>query len=338
MKLLRYIKEKCAVLVSFFIVVIFAISLADLFEVNFHYVVIILFLMFLLGISLFIGDFLKRSRYYNGILKTVDELDQKYLIHELGEKGTFFEAEFMHEILYQIGKSMTDKVNACEQTEEEFKEYLETWVHDIKIPIAALSLMNYNKSNDFEKQKTVIDQLEYYVEQVLFLARADVTEKDCLLKKCTVESIINKVIIGQKELLIGNKIKIEKINTDVYIDTDSKWMEYIINQIVNNCIKYMDDKTDRGIVFEVKEYGDKSELRITDNGIGISSDDISRVFDKSFTGKNGRKGKNSTGMGLYICKKLCNKMGHNIFIESEEGIGTTVNIVFGDNQYYREVV
>ena len=137
----------------------------------------------------------------------------------------------------------------------------------------------------------------------------------------------------QKDLLIGNKIRIVKNDTAHSVVTDSKWLTFMLGQIVNNSIKYRDAAKQPCISFAVEEMADKTVLKIRDNGIGISEQDIDRVFDKTFTGENGRRGNASTGMGLYICKQLCNKLGHSIAITSVHGEYTEVEIVFGKETF-----
>ena len=144
---------------------------------------------------------------------------------------------------------------------------------------------------------------------------------------------INKVLQQQKDLLIGNKIRIEKNDTAHSVVTDSKWLTFMLGQIVNNSIKYRDAAKQPCISFAVEEMADKTVLKIRDNGIGIPEQDIERVFDKTFTGENGRKGNASTGMGLYICKQLCNKLGHAITIASVYGEYTEVEIAFGKETF-----
>ncbi len=173
-----------------------------------------------------------------------------------------------------------------------------------------------------------------YVEQILYYARADAPEKDYILKKCNLEGIINNVLLQQKELLLGSRIKVQKNNTDKDVVTDGKWITFMLGQIINNSVKYMDKNKESYISFEVVEAKDKTILTIKDNGIGITMKDVPRVFERSFTGENGRKNNVSTGMGLYICKRLCDKLGHEIDISSVDGEGTSVSISFGKNDYY----
>lgn len=157
------------------------------------------------------------------------------------------------------------------------------------------------------------------------------------MKKCSLESIINKVLISQKDLLIQSRIQIDKSRLEGTVITDAKWMEFILGQIVNNSIKYRRGSDDR-ISFISDEDEKQVILCVEDCGVGIAKKDIKRVFDKTFTGENGRKISASTGIGLYICRQLCDKLGHSIWIESEQDSYTRVYIGFGKHAFYNEVM
>lgn len=215
----------------------------------------------------------------------------------------------------------------------ELREYIELWIHEIKIPIAALQLMNYNGNTDLKKQKVQLDRLYHFVEQILFYARADAPEKDYLLTDSNLKQVIHQVLQENKTLLIGNHVRVERNHLDVSVVTDSKWLAFMLGQIVNNCVKYKADDRNPEIVFTARQEEEKTVLWIRDNGIGIREADLGRVFEKSFTGENGRKQTTSTGMGLYICKQLCNKLGHTLSVRSEPGVYTEVCIEFGRNRF-----
>ena len=148
------------------------------------------------------------------------------------------------------------------------------------------------------------------------------------------KEIINKVIKKNKEIFLLEKIEIKLENLDnKKVLSDSKWLEFIINQIISNSLKYV-DKEKSVITITTSESEKNIILKIHDNGIGIPKSDIKKVFDKSFTGENGRKIQTSTGMGLYIAKQLCEKLGHKIEIKSEQNKYTSVFITFSKDQFY----
>lgn len=335
MKLGAFLKEKLAVILSTAFIIIIIYTMGYAFKTNSQYMAAISILIVLCVFSILLSEFYKKRKFYKEIFNVLNELDQKYLISEMMLKPEFEEGKIMMDILYDVNKSMKERINHMETSVTEFKEYIEMWIHEIKVPISGLRLMNYNKSTDVTKQKKQIDKMNYYVEQILFYARADAPEKDYLLNKCSLESAINKIVMEQKELLIGNKINIIKDNTKIDVITDSKWLEFMLGQIVNNSIKYIDKDKKPYIKFYAIKNDKNTILYIEDNGIGICEGDVPRVFDKTFTGRNGRRGVISTGMGLYICKKLCDKLGHKLDIQSVEGEYARLKITFGNNPFFQ---
>lgn len=335
MKFGAYLKDKAAVIFSTVFIIAMVYLMGYVFKADRQYMSALAFLIIIFTVSILIAGFYKRYRFYKEVFAILDKLDQKYLVTEMMLTPDFPEGVLLMEVLYDVDKSMKERVNRMEASVAEFKDYLEMWIHEIKIPIAGLRLMNYNRSIDPVKLKNQIDRLNYYVEQILFYARADAPEKDYLLNKCSLESAINKVVMEQKDMLIGNKISIIKQNTGHEVITDSKWLEFMIGQIVSNSIKYADMEGQPYIKFYVEKEENDTVLYVEDNGIGIDEKDVPRVFEKTFTGENGRKGSVSTGMGLYICKKLCDKLGHKLDIESVRGEYTRLSVTFGNNSFYQ---
>ena len=179
-----------------------------------------------------------------------------------------------------------------------------------------------------------LDKLENYTEQALFYARSSVVNKDYIINKTNLKEIVNGAILKNKTTLLNEKITLildDLKDEDVY--TDSKWAIFIVNQIIQNSIKYS-KKEDRKIEIYSCKKDDKVILYIKDNGIGIRDKEITRVFDKGFTGENGRiTGQKSTGIGLYLCKKLCDKLGLGIELSSKKDCGTEIRIIFPKNSY-----
>ena len=191
-----------------------------------------------------------------------------------------------------------------------------------------------NKNQATKSINEELDKIENYVEQALYYAKSNTIEKDYYIKKCMLKEIVNESIKRNKNILIQEKIRIDLHDLENQVNTDSKWINFILNQIIQNSIKYMKKETEKEIEIYSKKGIDKVILYITDNGIGIKEEEIKKVFDKGFTGTNGRmSNKKSTGIGLYLCKKLCDKLGINIALESKENEGTTVKIIFPQNSY-----
>ena len=195
--------------------------------------------------------------------------------------------------------------------------------------------MIHNHEQNVRKLKDQVNRIENYVEQVLYYARKDNSEKDYLIKSCDLGMIIRNVIKRNQDSLLYQKINIEIEQINYTVLSDTKWLEFIINQIVSNSIKYHCQNNCK-IIFKVIKTNNIA-LEIIDNGIGIKKSDLSKVFNKSFTGENGRLVSSSTGMGLYIVKRLCDKLGHKIIVESQYNKYTKVTLYFNDDQYYNVV-
>ena len=279
--------------------------------------------------------YLKRRRFYNNLISNTEKLDKKYLVLEMLNKPSFYDGEVLYEVLYEINKSMNENVKKYEMSLTYFKEYIELWIHEIKLPIASLMLMNHNQKNKVDKRyEEQIKRIDDYVDQVLYYVRSENAEKDYLIKEVSLKKIINNVAMKNKDDLLDNNINFISQAKDEVVLTDSKWLEFIINQIISNSIKYKKDK-DSFINLTVNDLPKQVDLHIIDNGVGIPAKDIRRVFEKTFTGENGRNSSKSTGMGLYIVKKLCEKLGHKIKVLSVQNEYTEVIISFSKDDFYK---
>lgn len=284
----------------------------------------------------FIYDFIRKKKFYDTLFFHIQSLDEAYLVLETIKQPTFLEGRLLYNALYDINKSMRENVKALENQNIDFKEYLELWIHEIKIPVSSLLLMFHNHKDIYdERAKKQVQSINNYLEQILYYERSEISTHDYLIKEIKLMDIIHMVALKNMDILLEKDISLEVYCENEIIVSDAKWLEYIINQIINNSIKYMNDKNEKIIKIKTRKVENILQLMIEDNGIGIPSDDLSKVFDKSFTGYNGRLLKSSTGMGLYICKNLCTKLGHKLMIDSKIDQGTIVTIEFNHNDYYQ---
>lgn len=280
-----------------------------------------------IGVYLFF-QYKTRKGFYNELSKAIDNLDKKYLISEVIDKPIYLEAEPYYDLLKKASKSMREEINSIKNSRKEYKEYIEQWIHEVKTPIASIKLIEENnKTNTSRFVLQELESLDRYVEQALFYARSEEVEKDYLIREMSLEECINKVIIKNKQIFILNNIDVEIDNLDKNVYSDSKWLEFILNQIIVNSIKYRNNKSPKVKVY-VRDIKNGIKLMVEDNGIGIPLDELDRVFEKGFTGSSGRLNSKSTGIGLYLCRKLCNKLGLLIDIESEINRYTKVSITF----------
>ena len=318
MSFLSFFKDKISYLLSIiFLQITIAIFLMP-YNVNEVIIMYILFVPIIITIIMIFLEYKKKKSFYDNVDAKLNELDEKYLLSEVIDNTNFIEAEKLEEYVRDLGRSMIENVNKYKFSQKEYKEYIEMWIHEIKIPISVVKLIIENNRNEVTKSiEEEIDKIENFIEQALFYARSSNVEKDYSIKKAKLKDIVNESIKRNKNVLIQSDININVHDLDNIVYTDSKWIIFIINQIIQNCIKYSKD-INRQIEIYSKELKQRVELYIIDNGIGIDISDLPRVFDKGFTGKNGRIiSKKSTGIGLYLCKKLCDKLGMGIEITSK---------------------
>lgn len=334
MSLKNFIKEKI-LLISLLILVLVTIEIFLIaYDVhNFIKIYIIVFPLLLISISLSI-EYYNKKTFYNKLEKNLQDLNEKYLISEIIETPNFIEGKILKEVIQDVNKSMIENVNKYKKIQEEYKEYIELWIHEIKIPIATSKMIiENNKSEAGRSIDEELDKVEDYIEQALYYARSNTVEKDYIIGKVELREIVNTAVIKNKNLLITNKVNLDLHGLDRWVYTDSKWMVFILNQIIQNAVKYGRNEDSKLEIF-AEEEKEKVILFVKDNGIGIKSSEICRVFEKGFTGENGRIiGKKSTGIGLYLCKKLCEKLEIGLELESEKGVGTKVAITFPMGSY-----
>lgn len=338
MSFVDYIKEK----LSFIIIEIIAIILTSLLlhglDVDTYAIFFVGFLNFTASAFYYIYDFFNKRKFYNNLINNLNTLEDKYLISDMIKEPTFFEGKILYDVLCRTNKSMLDNIFQGKKNNEEYREYIELWVHEIKTPIAGCKLLIENNPSEItESIEEEIEKIENYIEQSLFYSRSNTVEKDYFIRKMNLRESVTKVIKRNSTMLINNRIKIELENLDTDVYSDSKWVEFVINQIISNSIKYMmEDEKILKIKAIIKL--DSIILSIKDNGVGMDEKGTIKAFDKGYTGENGRKYGKSTGMGLFLCKNLCMKLGLGIKIYSNVLEGTTVNIVFPINQGLVEVL
>lgn len=296
------------------------------------YIPIVIFGLYFVSIAV---EYVTKRKFYQKIFDTLNELEEKYLLTELIKSPTFTEGEILKQILEQTNKSMLEKVNQYKYLTEDYKEYIELWIHEIKLPIATSKLIIENNKNITTKSiEEELEKVENYIEQALFYARSNTVERDYYIKKSLLKDIVNECMKRNKNILIQEKVSINLHDLEVVVNTDSKWIIFILNQLIQNSVKYRKQAKDLEIEIYAKTGKENSILYLKDNGMGIKKGEITRVFEKGFTGTNGRLlNKKSTGIGLYLCKKLCDKLGIAIELNSIQQEGTEIRLVFPQNSY-----
>lgn len=277
----------------------------------------------LLCICFGLSIFLIRFTYYYKKHVTLLELQQRITlgIEQLPAANQLIEQDYQ-QLLHVLYQTHAHFVSETDNAKSETMDYYTLWVHQIKTPISAMRLLlQTNEEANITDLSTELFKIEQYVEMVLSYLRLDSNSNDFVIKQYDLDSIIRQAIRKFAKQFIGKKIALDYKETHLQVLTDEKWLLFVIEQILSNGLKY----TSKGKISIYAEQSSKT-LIIQDTGIGISKEDLPRVFEKGYTGYNGRLDKKSTGIGLYLCKKTLNKLSHTITIESIVGEGTKVMI------------
>lgn len=331
MSLREYLRDRRNLIIFFIVLmtfiggVIFFDRSTRMLKSNVEYLVTVSFLIFVIYLAI---DYSVITCHMNKIKRIPkEELDW---IHSLPSPLSHEQKTYLDTIkrLYENANIQIEKLTS---KNNENVEFLTTWVHEIKTPIAASKLIIENNLNS-ENEKILygiemeIEKVEDYIQKVLFYSRINDFSKDYRIDTIKIQDVVKEGIKSEASWFINKNIKLEVGILDIEVNSDYKWLQFIIKQILDNAIKYT---TKNGIIRIYAEKKDKEKiLHIKDNGIGIKTEDIERVFEKSFTGYNGRVKQHSTGMGLYLSQKLAGKLGHHITIASEYGKETEVSIHF----------
>jgi len=274
-----------------------------------------------------IKKYMTKNKMWAETNEIMEKLDHKYLITEILSEPNTEEGKMYFDLLSEATRSMLENVAIENREKKEYQELIECWVHEIKSPITGAKLIcENNKYHPSEKILLELKKIENEVEKILYFARMDNVSNDYRIEKVNLRNCINSVLRRNKQILIKKNACIRTDNRDIYVYSDEKWIVFIINQIILNSVKYMD----KILEITISTYnGDNNVvLSIKDNGIGIRKEEINRIFDKGFTGINGNINVYSTGLGLYICKALSDKMGIKLQVKSTAGIFTEMLLVF----------
>lgn len=272
-------------------------------------------------------------RFYSRLkeLETImEDLDQKYLFFECIPRASSAYERRLLELFHRAGKSMIETVSDAQAAQREYRDYVESWVHEVKTPITAAELICRSAEPSLrQKLSQELAQIEAHVERALFYARAESPEKDFIIRQASLADIVAQAIDHHRTVLISNGVRVETENLEHTVYTDSKWAVFILGQLLQNAARYRSDKP--VVTLSARLLGKQVQLTVRDNGIGIPAHELPRIFDRGFTGSNGRSRGGSTGMGLYLCRKLTDSLEMELQISSTEGAGTTATVTFPAN-------
>lgn len=288
-------------------------------------VLLLALLLVFAGVQL--ADFLRQRARLRELEAILEGLDQKYLFAECVPPARGLYESRLLDLTRRAGRAMTGAVSDARAAQREYREYVEGWVHEIKTPITAARLICQKLDGDTRRRLICeLDQVQAHVERALFYARAESPERDCVIRQTQLSQLVAQAVGEHRALLIQSGVRVETDGLDRSVYTDGKWAAFILGQLLQNAARYRGPEP--VVTISARPLGRQVQLTVADNGLGIPAQDLPRVFDRGFTGSNGRARGGSTGIGLYLCKKLAVFLELGLEITSEEGRGTTVTLTF----------
>lgn len=297
--------------------------------------------------GILVTDFVRYLRHYEEL--TVALAAVPYELREFPEGKTVLE-ELYQEKLTEQQRYLEELESGQRIGRQDMMDYYSLWAHQIKTPIAAMRLLiqtqesvmlaeSGSREEELEIQeeaflrnlKMELFKTEQYVEMVLSYLRMEEMSSDLVLQWYSLDGIIRQAVKKYSSLFIMKKIRLEYRKCSSMVLTDEKWIVFVIEQLLSNALKY----TVRGGI-TIGEEGESGRLVIEDTGIGIQAEDLPRIFEKGFTGYNGRQDRKSTGIGLYLCKSICDKLSHGISVESSVGVGTRISLELQRRKLYTD--
>lgn len=335
----RYVRDKRFFLFFFFIVMFFVgllIYIDPNSKLTVGNIIYLYFFVIMFLIAYLILGYIFKYRYWQEMKELVSgEIDENII--ELLPKPRTSEQAFFNELMRKKHREEQKTVTALQDKQEEYHDFILYWVHEVKTPLVASKMLIKNPDlNDtetiFEKVDEELDRVDQLVMQALYFSRLDTFAKDYFIQEQDLGSVVRESIKRHSRLFISGKKKLSMGDVSVDVRTDSKWLGFILDQIISNALKYTAEGGEVKIWCEEKK--DRTHLHIWDNGRGISAEDLPRVFQQGFTGMTGRKEKKATGMGLYLAKQMAKKLGHSVEIKSSEGEFTELILHFARKADY----
>ena len=327
----QYLKDKLPALM---INLLGMLALALFLMANGNGLQIILFILavwLLVLVLCLLSFYFSRKKYLNRLLDMAEQLEERYLLPEVMEAPERADDQVFYQIMKMAEKSMLERISGIQRERKEYKEYIEQWIHEVKTPITAMKLICENNPGPFTRDLMAeVENVNRFTEQALYFARSEHAEKDYSVREIRLSDVVHEAIAGNKYLLRQNHVAITVEDMDDVVYTDDKWVRFILDQLISNAVKY---RTDQPVLhFCTRKENDRVLLSVEDNGIGIPPGDLPRIFEKGFTGENGRRIHSSTGIGLYLCRCLCDKLGIRISASSK-GKGTIISLSFHINDF-----
>lgn len=314
---LRYINEYRRTFILFLIFsLIFAVIFA-LYEANIEAVLYAFVICIAVSVAFIAVGFIRFQKKHIMLRKIYINLP---LMTEKLPAPDNITQEDLIDIITRLAAINQKIINDMNNIRRDSSDYFTVWVHQIKTPISAMQMILQNDDTDVNRELSAeLFKIEQYAEMALNYIRLDSSSNDFVIKYCNLDSVIRKAVRRYAPLFIRRKVRLSYSAADTEVLTDKKWLLFIIEQLLSNAVKYTYSGT---VSISYADY----MITISDTGIGISPEDLPRIFEKGYTGLSGRTESKSTGLGLYLCQKVCTKLGHKISVNSEVGEGTTFTI------------
>ena len=322
-----YLKKNIKVYILFVVFILIFFIMFYLYNLPLEALIYTGSFCFLVGLIASFSDYTNYRESYKK-LKFLEENILNDL--EALPKSLDIRIDYYHKIIEKLYEELEKLTRENRQKNTDMVDYYSMWVHQIKTPIAAMNFLLDNEEVDQKNLQQELFKIERYVEMVLTYIRLDSTSSDYVITKINLDEVVKDSVKKYATIFINKKIKLNFVSHETMIISDKKWLSFAIEQILGNSVKY--SNTGGEITIETCE----NKLIVEDNGMGIKEEDLPRIFEKGFTGFNGRYEKKSSGLGLYLCKKTLDKLGHHIEISSKVGEGTRVEITFPKEDTLRD--
>lgn len=329
MKFKDYFLNKITEILGTFFVLFLMLEFLYIIGNTFSVVFMIGVVIAILIITKYLMDWYRKKKYFKIITERVKDLKEPWLIAELLPVSYTIEDEIYQELLRKVGSSAIEEIHKIEDEQKEYEDYIEQWIHEVKTPITSIHLMLENRISEIPGLKrdlnVELSRLENDVELALYYARSEQIYRDYLIQKLNVRKVLLKVVNKNRTVIMNSSVAIDlDCDEALYAYGDEKWLVFMLTQVLLNAIKYKAE-ADAKVVMRAKRDNKRIVLNIIDNGKGIKKEELPRIFDKGFTGSNGRDNEKSTGMGLYLVHKLCEKLEIDIKADSVYGEFTEIS-------------
>lgn len=290
-------------------------------------------------------DFLRQLPYYKELQRVQKRSGiEKALQVDSGVKE---EQKVLQKLFSDQYSAYLRQLSDFEEERRRHLHFTNQWVHGMKTPVSVINLNVQQGKNiqTVEEAKDLFQSIDEENERmanglsmILHTARLDNFEMDVSVVRLDLTELVREVVNEHKKTMIRQEIypRLDGPSEPVYVEADRKWLAFVLHQLTTNAIKYTPKGEGKKILYTVKDHNSSVQLEVRDEGIGVPVQDLPRVFDPFFTGENGRRGPESTGMGLYLAKEVCDRLGQDISVDSIEGQGTIVRISFFNDSIYQD--